>query len=313
MARTIKASRRKRILIVICFAVICILVCTAVYRSWAKKDKRTLNETELPETLWSESLFVWHSEHLLPEHEDEIAAATAYLGCSTIYQHISASEDEAVILSWMKRRSQAGHTIFYLAGTPEWATAQDAASMKETVRRAARLNRQAGKDSGFSGIVFDIEPYLLDGWDSVKEQYMEAMVEQYRKIYPMAKKENLLILACIPNFYDSKGLTPYLEELIKNGCDGIAVMNYRKDDEVQHLETEAALAAEYDKAIINITEMQKPGHHDLTENNTYYNDGIQAVKESWSRMEEEINYDKLGFSWHSIDPVLELMESEGKL
>ena len=48
----------------------------------------------------------------------------------------------------------------------------------------------------------------------------------------------------------------------------------------------------------------------MTEKNTYYYDGIGAVKESFEKLKKEFDYPKLGFSWHYMRPALELMDRE---
>ena len=128
------------------------------------------------------------------------------------------------------------------------------------------------------------------------------------KAYEAAEKRNLLVILCIPNFYDSMGLEQSLEKLIRTGCDAVAVMNYDKTDEAGQIWGEAEIAEKYGKGIIHITEMQRPGTHDLEPKNTYYEDGIEAVKESWEHLREEIPNENLGFSWHYLKPVLELLE-----
>ena len=137
-------------------------------------------------------------------------------------------------------------------------------------------------------------------------------MEQYEKnceaAYQKAKEYHLAVILCIPNDYDSSGLTEGLEQLIRTGCDGIAVMNYQKQDEAGQIATEVELAVKYEKAVINITELQKPGYHKLTEENTYYYDGLDAVEESWERLRERWDYPGLGFSWHYLKVAIKLAE-----
>ena len=77
--------------------------------------------------------------------------------------------------------------------------------------------------------------------------------------------------------------------------------------EIKHIADELVLCEKYDKPIVNITEMQAPGTHGLTENNTYYNDGVDAVEAMWSDMEAYFGYDKLGYSYHYLNVMIELL------
>ena len=54
-------------------------------------------------------------------------------------------------------------------------------------------------------------------------------------------------------------LLPVLEQIVKEGCDGIAVMNYNRADEYGQMETEVELAEKYGKKVICIYELHGTG------------------------------------------------------
>lgn len=256
------------------------------------------------------SLFSWEEEYILPEMEEEVEKVMERLGCNVVYQQIPSDAQEAEVLDYLKRRGDKGQLVYYLAGASEWGLQENAVSMLEAVKNTAEWNRKAGEGKGFTGIVWDVEPYLLDEWEDNREEYMQQYVENCIHAYEEAQQEQLAVIVCIPNFYDRTGLTEQLELLVQKGCDGIAVMNYDKRDEAGQIAGEMELTEKYKKGIIHITEMQKPGYHSLTEQNTYYYDGFDAVLESWERLRQEYPYEYLGFSWHYLKPCLHLMEKE---
>lgn len=257
-------------------------------------------------------IFSWEEEYILPEMEADVAKAMERLGCKAVYQQIPSDAQEAEVLDYLKRRREKEQHVFYLAGASEWGLQENAASMLEAVEKTTEWNRKAGEGKGFTGIVWDVEPYLLDEWEDNREECMKQYVENCIQSYEEAKKRDLAVIVCIPNFYDRTGLTEQLELLVQKGCDGIAVMNYDKTDEAGQIAVEAGLAEKYKKGIIHITEMQKPGYHSLTEQNTYYYDGFDAVWESWEQLRQEYPYEYFGFSWHYLKPCLHLMEKEEK-
>lgn len=183
----------------------------------------------------------------------------------------------------------------------------DAASMLEEIERALYL--QSESDVKFEGIQFDVEPYCLDDFDENADAYFAQYVENCKTAYAAAHAAGLKVELCIPYWYDSSyGYNDQLEDLIANACDSIAVMNYYKNDkEIKHIASELELCRKYDKPIVNITEMQEPGTHGLTENNTYYHDGMEAVEEMWSEMEAYFGYEKLGYSYHYLNTMVELL------
>lgn len=259
------------------------------------------------------SIFSWEGEYINAENEDTVSAVMSALGCKAIYQEIPDDADKDTVLDFLNRRNKEGQLVYYLAGKSEWGIEKDAASMLAAVEAAREWNALAGTGAGFEGIVFDVEPYLLAEWKEDKSGVMRRYVTNCIKAYDLAQRNGLKVILCIPNFYDSTGLETELERLIQYGCDAAAVMNYNKTDEWGQILLEAKFAQEYEKGIINITELQRPGVHSLEENNTYYNDGLQAVRQSWDEISEKFSYEKLGFSWHYLKPAIELLEREGQL
>lgn len=262
------------------------------------------------DTLCSTSIFSWEATYITEENEALLSNAMEKLSCSSIFQYIPRATPEALVLDFLERRHEAGHNVFYLAGEPEWGIESDARHMKATIETVCDWNSKVGKSAGFTGIIWDIEPYLLEGWGENPQKYLEQFSRNCMDAYEAAHSQNLLVIVCIPNFYDAISLQEPLESLIRSGCDAIAVMNYDKTDEVAQIDAEVRLAAKHQKAFINITELQKPGYHHLTEKNTYYSDGFQAVRESWEQIRLAYPDTRLGFSWHYLKPALELLEKE---
>lgn len=259
------------------------------------------------ERLCRTGIFSWEGMYLEPEQEERIQYAMEKLGCWAIYQGIPSKADEDMVLDYLKRRHKAGQDVYYLAGAPEWGLETDASSMVSKVRTVGRWNRKAG-ESGFTGIVWDVEPYLLDEWDESREEMMELFVKNCEASYREAEKNGLAVILCIPYFYDSSGVGGYLEQLVDTGCDAIAIMNYNKRDEKGQIAFEYQLAQKYGKGIINVTELQEPGYHELTEKNTYFYDGIDAVADSWETLKGEYSDPAIGFAWHYLDPILGILE-----
>lgn len=283
---------------------VCIQIAVSLLSGCGRRDK-TVSDL-VSET----SIFSWEEEYLRPELEAEVEKAMEKLGCIAIYQQISSDTKETIVLDYLRRRQEKKQLVYYLAGAAEWGMEENGKSMLDVVDTAAEWNAKAGEEGGFTGIVLDVEPYLLEEWESDQERCMKQYVTNCVRTYERAKEENLAVIVCIPNFYDRIGLSGFLEELIQNGCDGIAVMNYNKKDEAGQIEEELKLAQEYNKGIVNITEMQMQGYHGLTDENTYHDDGIEVVFDSWEKLKEQYPYRNLGFSWHYLKPCLELMETE---
>jgi len=257
------------------------------------------------------SIFSWEADYITEENESLVSDAMNTLSCKSIYQYIPEATPEALVLDYLVRRKEQNQNVFYLAGEAEWGIEPDARHMRETIETVGIWNKKAANGTGFAGIVWDIEPYLLDAWEDATKDCMEQFTNNCVDAYQAAQEQNLLIIVCIPNFYDRIALEEPLELLIQSGCDAIAVMNYDKTDETGQIAAEARLAAKHNKALIHITELQEPGYHHLTEKNTYYHDGFHAVEKSWDQLRQNYPDSRLGFSWHYLKPALELMDKEG--
>mgnify|MGYP007027642644 CR=1 FL=1 len=62
-----------------------------------------------------------------------------------------------------------------------------------------------------------------------------------------------------------------------------------------------------DKDITCIFEFQSVGSHDLTEGQTYYNEGIDAAIASFENLYAKADYKKLKFAYHYLKPLQELV------
>ena len=262
-------------------------------------DGNTLDKTR--------AMYSWSSKYMDDENEAILQQVMDLTNCNRLYQEVSSSADYEYVADFLDRRDAAGQEVWYLCGDASWALEPGAASMIAEVERVADLN--AHSDVKFAGIQFDVEPYCLDDFDENADAYFPVYVENCKHVYQVAQSYGISVEICIPYWWDSAyGFDEGLEDLIANACDSVAVMNYYKaGKEIKHIADELALCEKYDKPIVNITEMQAPGTHGLTENNTYYNDGVDAVEAIWSDMEAYFGYDKLGYSYHYLNVMIELL------
>lgn len=145
----------------------------------------------------------------------------------------------------------------------------------------------------------------LDGRIDIFSKYVQIMKDAY--IY--AQSKGIKLVSCIPSNYDSNISVSILEELIKDGCDYIQVMNYTKRNSVENIAKEVELAQKYNKKIESMAELQKPGENDVTDNITFWNDGIDACTSKFIEINDAYEYDNLSFTYHSYSSLVELSSS----
>ena len=255
------------------------------------------------------AMYSWDHDFIYLADEPMLQKVMELTECNILYQEISPNASAEDVTAFLQRRGEKGQTVYYLCGNASWAIEKDASSMLREVERVIAYNEAAGEHK-FVGIQFDVEPYCLTDFEDNADEYMAQYVKNSKLAYEAAHEAGLLVEICIPYWWESAyGYYDELEELIANACDSVAVMNYYKmDKEAYHIEHEVALCKKYDKRIINITETIPPGLHGLTENNTYYNDGIDAIEEMWNTLDGYFQYDKMGYAFHWMEVIIEMLD-----
>ena len=254
------------------------------------------------------AMYSWNHDFIYKENEAKLQKVMEKTGCNILYQEVASNASTSDVAAFLKRRGENNQIVYYLCGNATWGIEKGETSMLKQVEKAVAYNNASGKYK-FVGIQFDVEPYCLEDFEENADKYMAQYVENCKLAYQAAHNAGLLVEICIPYWWDSSyGYYDELEDLVANACDSVAVMNYyKKQKEAEHIENEVALCKKYNKRIINITETIPPGLHGLTENNTYYNDGIDAIEEMWNTLDAYFQYDKLGYSYHYLDVIIELL------
>lgn len=249
------------------------------------------------------SIFSWESNYIDPEVGDTLDLILTVLDCDTIYQYIHDSMSDQEILGFLQRCDEYGCQVFYLCGDSSWAAEPDAASMLRELERVVSINTQAETlgIQPFAGILYDVE------WLSQRETFVQC-VENYKVVYAAAQEYGIHVNACLPYNMDTLyGYSDLLEDLIANGCHSVSIMNYyKRGTEAENIRYEVELCAKYGKPLINITETLPVGSHDLTDDQTYHNDGLHAVEELWRELDAEYS-GSIRFSYHCLASVRELL------
>jgi len=185
------------------------------------------------------------------------------LSIGTIFQEIPKGREEATL------KLLSDYDVYLLCGDP----------MMDLNEMHAALKR--GKQ-GFSGVIFDIEPYGREEWkpDGDNSKILADFAEQVQRAYQYAKARDIEMLLCIPFWYDDTGYSDELELLVKNS-DGICVMNYWRGKEWEHMEYEYELAGKYYKKLWSAYEFTKSDGKGILDQNTYAQNGINDALENF--------------------------------
>lgn len=263
------------------------------------------------EKMCTGGLFSW-DENVIQEEPEALLGLMTKHGLSELYQYFPSDAETGDLEAFLTQAAEQGVSVYVLTGEPEWGAEANGASLGKVLARVARWNRELPEGSRFDGVMCDIEPYLLEEWEDEESRarLMQRYVQGYRTAYAQACENNLELIACIPYFFDSKGFTEELRLLTAEGCHRLAVMNYYRDKEIDHLRTEAALARQYGKGILTIYELQPSGIHGLTEKNTYYHLGLDALAENYRALRKAFRPQRVDYALHSYPLLWELTERE---
>ena len=253
-------------------------------------------------------MFEW-SEEAVCEPEEALYLAKE-LGITKWYQETNGMTEVEATGKFVKALHNRKIEVYALLGAVEWGYEEDGATLLAHLEKIVQYNVQSSEKEKFDGVMLDIEPYISDSWKENPEEYMDRYISCMKKGYKFTQKNHLRTAICIPRHYDNQGLTSGLEELIKEPCDEVAVMNYSCGNEIEAIRTEAALSEKYGKELHCILEFQEVGKHGLTENKTYRNKGIDNAKETWEKLQKEYKNINVTRDYHWSRPVREMLEEK---
>lgn len=270
-------------------------------------------------------LFSWKAA-TVNKSDGQIFSTMEQVGLHTLYQNFSSKTSrQAHMAAFLEAAMEKGVTVYQLTGDPSWAMDAEGVRLCEAVEEAASYNRRVERkflalreEDGkawdtvprLAGIVFDVEPYTLDAWDEDPGAVMDSFVSGMKHAYALAKENGLEVILCIPWFYDTQGLTKGLRRLVRDCCDSVLVMNYYRGAEIGHIAAEAELAAAHGKGLITAYELQEADGKQIQEANTYYSEGLAAVRENFAALQAAYQGQTVSMALHDYRALEEVLADE---
>ena len=284
----------QRILVIILFLILTLSLGYVCYGKMNRKRK---------------VLFSWKST-AITEEKERLFLCMETLGADILYQGFSDKIDLQEVQSFLLEANERGIEVYFLTGEAEWAKPKMEEKIYQKMDKIQEYNALVPSKAAIRGIVCDIEPYTLSKWEKNSQELMNSYVSVMKEAYQSAKSRGLSMVAVIPYFYDTEGFENGLTELITNGCDQVAVMNYYRDKEIEHIKMEAQIAAEAKKQLITIYEFNPSGKHGLTDKNTYHDLGISEALNNFSNLYKEYKKQQVIMGFHDYESIKEVLENE---
>ena len=197
--------------------------------------------------------------------------------------------------------------LVYLDGAAEWYA--DPAPAKACIDKIVEFNTSNKNNITINKIMLDIEPWSagITGWYPV---YQVTLLE----IYNYCKSKNLELLLCVPFWLDN-GIDPTIvtdfHKIVIDLCDAYVCMNYNKNAYLTAMDIEMEYIKEKNKYVYSAAECQPVNDQwGVTENLTYYNDGLDVLYSHWRNLYDKYAYDKLGFAIHDFNNAIKQWTNE---
>ncbi|RKM62403.1 hypothetical protein D6855_03025 [Butyrivibrio sp. CB08] len=261
------------------------------------EGEATMPEADRPKHPFGAGVFSW--DHLADETDIECLVSN---NITEIYQYIKPEYSDDEIMDFLGRMSDRGIDVYILDGEPSWAYKDNFRYMETIVDRIAYINNYVSRRERICGIVYDIEPYVLDKWHSTPDIIMDEYISNVSEVRDKIDRRgyNIEMCVCVPYSFDLMGYEAHLESLIRNS-DQVFVLNYNKNNEVENIRTEVELARDYEKRIVTVYEIQ-PGLLSQTNNSvTYYKDGLGAIVKSYDNIISSYEDKKIGIAYHTLN------------
>ncbi|HKY02875.1 MAG TPA: hypothetical protein VJM53_10025 [Burkholderiales bacterium] len=189
----------------------------------------------LPQPVPGRAAWMWRSMAWSEQAEATLAFArrhdlrTLFISVPVIEGKVS---NAAVLRAFVEKAGKQGIAVWSVDGDPQMILPSEHSATVARVAAYARYNAEVPPRSRIGGMQFDIEPYLMPGYELDREgmegNYLALLVKL------RAAAGNLPLEVVLPFW----GLTPSLAQKLPALVSGVTVMNYRSDP--HELRTHAA-------------------------------------------------------------------------
>lgn len=239
------------------------------------------------------ALWVWNTDAILPSATEQAALVDFCSRQAVTHVYLQLPKEEKAgpggkVLplddrwkSFLALLSHRGIRAYALDGFRDYALPEWHERVLETVRKIVEYNRKASLEERFAGIHYDIEPYLIPGFQGPRRwQILSAYLELLEKMSVQTRSAGMHLGADIPFWYDATDswtglnfviqfhgkLKPISEHII-DLLDSVTIMDYRTfafgaDGIAAQAEGELAYAAKTGKKVfVGLETTKLPDEH----------------------------------------------------
>ena len=244
------------------------------------------------------AIWMWEADsYAMLEHAALAQNDIAFLqskGIGTLYLYADAYQGRNLLVeqpqtyaALIERLHKAGFEVHALLGswylhTERYVLPEQQRKAHQMLQRVIRYNAQVKTIQQFDGVSLDIEPHLLDAWDTQKTYLLEQFVQLSQALMQIKVQAHasFKLGAAIPFWFDaiaieSRGTTQMLNQHLQDIYDYVVLMDYRDhaqgaDGILSHAQDELAYAQRIGKSVwigveTGANEIEKVSFHHLRE------------------------------------------------
>jgi hypothetical protein len=228
---------------------------------------------ESPRAIW-----MWEAaSYAMLEQETVATDNIAFLkakGINTLYLYADAYQGQSKILTraaayegLIRRLHREGFQVYALLGswylkTWRYVLPEERYKARRMFQQVLNYNASVSAEAQFDGINLDIEPHMLDEWDTQKLKLLTQWVELSHELMKLKRlsKQSLKVGPAIPFWLDGisiqwAGKTKPVSQHLQDVYDYVALMDYRDkaeggDGMISHAANEMAYAETIGKSVV---------------------------------------------------------------
>ncbi|SHE96866.1 hypothetical protein [Caloramator proteoclasticus] len=269
------------------------------------ENKRLLSSTiyKVPYGTW-----LWDTNKIV-KNADYVVKFLNANGFTEVYIQIDQSLNYSYYRNFIKNANKYGIKVYALDGNPEWVLKNERRELNKFLNWVVKYNSKV-KEEKFYGVHLDSEPYLLELWNSSRNQAVLEYMDYISYLKDFGVKNNLNIAVDIPFWFDEiiiKSNNMSLAEYVVSIVDIINVMTYRDKAGtiIDIVKNEMEYAKKYNKKIMISVETGNTSEGDYV---TFYQEGINFM---WNEIDKvndyyKTNYNNYGFAVHYLENIMEM-------
>ncbi|MNZ47650.1 hypothetical protein D3C78_653730 [compost metagenome] len=181
------------------------------------------------------STWLWNTQ-LIEDHAEDIVSFAKAQGVKVIFLHTSQKVEYEAYQNFISLANSSKIEVHALNGKPEWALREFRHEGDAFLLWVKTYNEAVKPEEQFTGIQYDVEPYLLKNWKKDQASIVEEWMEGVRVWIEYSQSADLQIGAAVPFWlheirHSALGSDVPLSEWMVDKFDYLAIMAYRNEAE----------------------------------------------------------------------------------